>query len=178
MLGRLRLIMLHMVTALTYLLIIIVPIQQQYGDLFGPINIFVKETLSETPDPSTIGKLKISAFFMCYFFGFHFGQFFIQNTLKSIVVCKCNPFGGKPPKARKPLLWTNRRPTDDQPAAEEFKYSYDRARRHRCQTNNLFKVWQNLAPFGGSGIEGRIEFEEQESCPYISCQMPVCIQSQ
>jgi hypothetical protein len=44
------------------------------------------------------------------------------------------PFGGKPPKAREPLLCT------DQLTAEELNYSCDRAQQHQCSTNNLLEV--------------------------------------
>jgi hypothetical protein len=47
--------------------------------------------------------------------------------------------------------------TDQQPAAEELKYSRNRTRQHQCPTNNMFKVWQNLAPFGGRPIGGAVE---------------------
>ncbi len=61
------------------------------------------------------------------------------------------PFGGKPPKARQPLLWTT-----DQPATDELKYSQDRAWRHPRTTKNLLEVWQNLA-IGGRPIGGAVE---------------------
>jgi hypothetical protein len=61
------------------------------------------------------------------------------------------PFGGKPSKARQPLLRTNR-PTD-QLASEELIYSQDRA----CLLNNIFEVWQNLAPFGSRPIGGVVK---------------------
>jgi hypothetical protein len=66
------------------------------------------------------------------------------------------PFGGKSPKAREPILWTDRRPTD-QPLAEELKYSHDRALQHQRPTNNLLEVWQNLAIFGGRLIGSAVE---------------------
>jgi hypothetical protein len=50
------------------------------------------------------------------------------------------PFGGKPPKAQQPLLWTDRPTTNDRPAGEELKYSHHRAWQHRHPTNNMFEV--------------------------------------
>ncbi len=68
------------------------------------------------------------------------------------------PFGGKPPKAWQPLLWSvDHWPTNDQLATEELKYSHDRAWWHLPPTNNMFKVWQNLAPFGGRPICSAVE---------------------
>jgi hypothetical protein len=53
----------------------------------------------------------------------------------------------------------NQQPTtnNQQPATEELKYSRNRARRHQCPTNNLLKVWQSLAPFGGRPIGAAVE---------------------
>jgi hypothetical protein len=80
-----------------------------------------------------------------------------QNKKKRLT----RPFGGKPPKAWEPLLWTNQQPTNDQPTnqltAEELKYSHTRSRRHQRLTNNLLEVWQNLAPFGGRPIGAAVE---------------------
>jgi hypothetical protein len=45
----------------------------------------------------------------------------------------------------------------DQPTAEELKYSRHRAWQHQRPTNNMFKVWKNLAPFGGRPIGGVVE---------------------
>jgi hypothetical protein len=55
-------------------------------------------------------------------------------------------------KAREPLFWTDRQPT-----AEELKYSCNRARQRQRPTNNLLKVWQNLAIFGGRPIGAAVE---------------------
>jgi hypothetical protein len=66
-------------------------------------------------------------------------------------------FGGKPPKAQQILLWTNQQPTNNQLTAEELKYSCHSAWRHQHPTYNMFKVWQNLAPFGGRQIGDAIE---------------------
>ncbi len=68
-------------------------------------------------------------------------------------------FGGKPPKAREPLLWTNQWPADqptNQLTAEELKYSRNRTQRHRRLTYNLLEVWQNSAPFGGRPIAATV----------------------
>jgi hypothetical protein len=51
------------------------------------------------------------------------------------------------------LLTNEQGPT----TAEEIKHSQDRARRRQRPTNNMFKVWQNLAPFGGRTISGTVE---------------------
>ncbi len=64
------------------------------------------------------------------------------------------PCVGKPPKS--PYLWPTNRLTD-QPTAEEFNYSRNRARQHQCPTNNLLEVWQNSAIFGGRPIGAAIE---------------------
>jgi hypothetical protein len=52
---------------------------------------------------------------------------------------------------------TNNQQTTNQLTAEELKYSRNRARRHRHPTNNLLKVWQNLAPCGGRPISAVVE---------------------
>jgi hypothetical protein len=52
---------------------------------------------------------------------------------------------------------TSQRPKDDQPTAEESKYNLNRAWWHQCPTNNMFEVWQNLAPFGGRPIGSAVE---------------------
>jgi hypothetical protein len=65
------------------------------------------------------------------------------------------PFRGKPSKARQPLFWTDQ-PTN-QPAAEELKYSHDRALWCQHLTKNMSEVWQNLAIFGRRPIGGTIE---------------------
>jgi hypothetical protein len=55
-------------------------------------------------------------------------------------------------------MTNDQRPTtNDWPTIEESKYSPDRAWQRRCSTNNMFKVWQNLAPFGGRPIGVAIE---------------------
>jgi hypothetical protein len=46
---------------------------------------------------------------------------------------------------------------DQRLAAEELKYILDGARQRQRPTNNMFGVWQNLAPFGGRPIGGTIE---------------------
>jgi hypothetical protein len=46
---------------------------------------------------------------------------------------------------------------NQQPTAEELKYSRKRARRHQRPTNNLLEVWQNLAPFGSRPIGSAVE---------------------
>jgi hypothetical protein len=52
----------------------------------------------------------------------------------------------------------DQRPTnDDQPAAEELKYSQDRAWQHQRPTYNMFKVWQNSAPFDSRPIGNAVE---------------------
>jgi hypothetical protein len=53
--------------------------------------------------------------------------------------------------------WTNDRLTNQQPAAEELKYSRDWERRNPQPNKNLFKVWQNMAIFGGRPINGAVE---------------------
>ncbi len=60
---------------------------------------------------------------------------------------------------RRPMTDDQRPTTNDQrPAtAEELKYSRYMARRRWCPTNNMFKVWQNLAPFGGRPIGSAVE---------------------
>jgi hypothetical protein len=55
------------------------------------------------------------------------------------------------------LLTGNRPTTNQQPTAEELKYSRRRAWRHQHPTNNLLEVWQNSAPFGGRPIGSAIE---------------------
>jgi hypothetical protein len=40
---------------------------------------------------------------------------------------------------------------------EELNNSRDRARQHQRPTNNMFKVWQNSAPFGCRPIGGTVE---------------------
>jgi hypothetical protein len=53
---------------------------------------------------------------------------------------------------------TDQQPTtNDQPGREELKDSRDRAWRHQQPTNNMLKVWQNSAPFGGRPISGAVE---------------------
>jgi hypothetical protein len=48
--------------------------------------------------------------------------------------------------------------TDDQQlAAEELKLSRNRAWWHQRPTNNMFEVWQNMAPFSGRPIGGAVE---------------------
>ncbi len=52
---------------------------------------------------------------------------------------------------------TNKRPTTDRPTYRRgIKYSRNRAWRPWCPTNNLLKVWQNSAPFGGWPISGTV----------------------
>jgi hypothetical protein len=68
---------------------------------------------------------------------------------------ECNPFGGKPSKAREPLFWTNQ--PANQLLAEKLKYSHNRAQQRQRFTNNIIKVWQNLAPFGGSPLGSAVE---------------------
>jgi hypothetical protein len=46
---------------------------------------------------------------------------------------------------------------DQRPTAEELKYSHDRACWHQRPTNDMFKVWQKLAPFGSSPIGSVVE---------------------
>ncbi len=48
-------------------------------------------------------------------------------------------------------------PTNQQLVAEEYKYSWDRAWRRRCPTNNMIEVWQILVPFSGRPIGSTIE---------------------
>jgi hypothetical protein len=65
-----------------------------------------------------------------------------------------HPFGGKPPKARQPSLW----PVDQWPTTtEELKNRRNRARWRQHPINNMFEVWQNLAPFGSRPIGGAVE---------------------
>jgi hypothetical protein len=52
---------------------------------------------------------------------------------------------------------TDQWPTNNQPPAEELKYSRDRARQRRYPTNNMLEVWQNSAFFGGRPISGAVE---------------------
>jgi hypothetical protein len=67
--------------------------------------------------------------------------------------------GGKPPKAREPLLWTDDQQTTktDRLTAEELKYSHNKARQRRCPSNDLLEVWQSSAPFGGRPIGTALE---------------------
>ncbi len=60
---------------------------------------------------------------------------------------------GNLPKPRNPY----RGQTNDQPLAEELKYSRDRARWRQHPTSNLLEVWQNSAIFGSRLIGGAIE---------------------
>ncbi len=48
-------------------------------------------------------------------------------------------------------------PSTDRPATEELKCSRNRARRRQRPSNNTFKVWQNLPPFGGRPIGSAVE---------------------
>jgi hypothetical protein len=47
--------------------------------------------------------------------------------------------------------------TNQQPTTEELKYSHHKVWRHQHPTNNMFEVWQNLAPFSGRPIGGAVE---------------------
>jgi hypothetical protein len=46
---------------------------------------------------------------------------------------------------------------NQQPLTEELKYSHHSAQQHQCPTNNMVKVWQNLALFDGRPIGGAVE---------------------
>ncbi len=51
----------------------------------------------------------------------------------------------------------NQWPTTNQLTTEELKYSRHSAWQHQRPTNNMFKVWQNLSPFGGRPIGSAVE---------------------
>jgi hypothetical protein len=67
-------------------------------------------------------------------------------------------FKGNLPKPGNPYCGPTNQPTNNQQlTAEELKYSRNRARQCQCPTNNLLKVWQNLAPFSGRLIGTAVE---------------------
>ncbi len=68
-------------------------------------------------------------------------------------------FWRETPQARQHLLWT-----DQQPTADDIKYSRHRARWHGRPTNNMFKVWQNSATCGGRPIRRRRWGAVDQSC--------------